>query len=253
MWKNVLAELVHDSAVDFGRWEFTTDLAERDGKLVVSSNGFLRCASRGRPGCPLVREVLSAQDGDAKILDSDGTVIMDPPRVRRELTQNFASQKRMEAEGATFTDERAAAPYQKLQAGAFEHELAVVGSTPKACGGKNYSYRVTAAGDWREARKKLITVGFGRGNELLDVTLEEATQTISVDPFNVDFIPPPSGCTISCRVKVTSGSAQTWQASEDPNNICPVGAECLKQPLNSTNWYLGIVKASGSYRYCYVN
>jgi hypothetical protein len=253
-WKNVLAQLVHQSAVDFGRWEFTTDLAERDGKLVVSADGFLRCASRGRAGCPLVTEVLSAQDGDAQILNRDGTIVMDPPRVRSELTHNFAAQKRMEAERATFSDERAATPYRKLQAGAFEHELAVSGSAPKACGGTSYSYSVTTAGDWRDARKKLITVGFGQGNDLLDVTLEEATRTISVDPYNVDFVPPTGEtCTIMCRVRVTSSSSDTWRASDDPDNLCPVGGECLRQGYNSGGWLLGSVRTIGSYRYCYTN
>jgi hypothetical protein len=251
-WKNVLAQLAHESAVDFGRWEFTTDLVERDGKLVVSADGFLRCASRGRAGCPLVTEVLSAQDGDAQILNGDGSIVMDPPRVRSELIHNLAAQKSMEAEGATFTDEGAAAPYRKVQAGAFEHELAVVSSTRKACGGTSTSYRVTTAGDWRDARKKLITVGFGRGNDLLDVTLEEATRTISIDPYNVDFVPPTGEtCTIQCRVKVTSGSSETWTASDDMNNLCPVGGECLKQGYNSSGWVLGIVKTAGYYRYCW--
>src|SRR5688572_3302945 len=63
-WKSFLARLVHDAAADFGRWEFTTDLYESNGRLQISEAGLAQCAARGHTGCPAVVEALSAQDGE---------------------------------------------------------------------------------------------------------------------------------------------------------------------------------------------
>jgi hypothetical protein len=117
------------------------------------------------------------------------------------------------------------------------------------------SYKVTvSSGDWTKIRSKLVTLGYLRGNDLLDVRIDLANQVIHVDPFNVDFIPPSQIGGTTYGVKVKSATAETWRSTDDPSPaILPVGASCKKQPYGSTGWYNGIVKSSGAYRYCYLN
>jgi hypothetical protein len=117
------------------------------------------------------------------------------------------------------------------------------------------TYQVLGAGsDWHKVRAKLVTVGYLRGNDLLDVRVDAANGTVDVDPFNVDFIPPSQvGGTVH-GVKVKSPTAETWRSSDDPSpSIFPVGAACMKQPYGSTSWYAGTVRSSGPYRYCHCN
>jgi len=117
-----------------------------------------------------------------------------------------------------------------------------------------YKVTLTNGGDWTKIRSKLVTVGYLRGNDLLDVRLDLANQTVDVDPFNVDFIPPSVIGGTTYGVEVKSATAETWRSTDDPSpSILPVGGSCKKKPYGSGNWYNGIVKSSGSYRYCYCN
>jgi hypothetical protein len=117
------------------------------------------------------------------------------------------------------------------------------------------TYQVNGAGaNWDKIRGKLVTLGYLRGNDLLNVRIDLANGTIDVDPFNVDFIPPSQTGGASYGALVKSPTAETWRSTEDPSpSIFPVGGPCAKLPYGGTAWmFNGIVKASGSYRYCYV-
>jgi hypothetical protein len=115
-----------------------------------------------------------------------------------------------------------------------------------------YKVNVTS-GNWTDIRAKLVTLGYMRGNDVLDVRIDLANGTIDVDPFNVDFVPPSQIGGTTYGVSVKSPTAETWRSTEDPApSIFPVGAACKKRPYGSTTWSNGIVKSSGSYRYCYL-
>lgn len=117
------------------------------------------------------------------------------------------------------------------------------------------SFRVVGGGaDWHKIRAKLVTLGYLRGNDLLDVRLDVANNVVDVDPFNVDFLPPSQIGGVTYGVKVKSASAETWRSTEDPSpSIFPVGSKCKKQPYGSSTWFTGVVRSVGSYRYCYLN
>lgn len=117
------------------------------------------------------------------------------------------------------------------------------------------TFKVTVtSGDWTKIRSKLLTLGWGRGVEdLLDLRLDLSNNTIDVDPFNVDFVPPSQIGGTTYGVDVKSPTAETWRSTEDPTpSIFPLGAACKKKPYGSGSYYSGVVKASGSYRYCYL-
>ena len=77
-------------------------------------------------------------------------------------------------------------------------------------------------------------------------------QTIDVDPFNVDFVPPSQIGGSTYGVEIKSQTAETWRSTEDPTpSIFPIGAQCKKKPLGMTSWLSGTVRSSGSYRFCY--
>lgn len=130
----------------------------------------------------------------------------------------------------------------------------VVSDAGTACSAID-TYKVSvSSGNWTDIRAKLVTLGYMRGNDVLDVRIDLANQTIDVDPYNVDFVPPSQIGGAVYGVGVKSEAAETWRSTEDPApSIFPVGAACKKRPYASTNWYSGIVKSVGSYRYCYVN
>jgi len=130
----------------------------------------------------------------------------------------------------------------------------VISSNTGACSAID-SYKVTvASGDWTTIRGKLVTLGYMRGNDILDVRLDVANQTIDVDPFNVDFVPPSQIGGTAYGVDVKSTVAETWRSTDDPSPaIFPVGGSCKKKPYGSYSWYTGSVRSSGSYRFCYVN
>jgi hypothetical protein len=115
------------------------------------------------------------------------------------------------------------------------------------------TYKVNvSSGNWTDIRAKLVTLGYMRGNDVLDVRIDLANQTIDVDPFNVDFVPPSQIGGSTYGVQVKSETAETWRYTEDPSPaIFPVGALCKKQPLGMTSWLSGTVRSSGSYRFCY--
>jgi hypothetical protein len=116
------------------------------------------------------------------------------------------------------------------------------------------TYKVNvSSGNWTDIRAKLVTLGYMRGNDVLDVRIDLANGTIDVDPFNVDFVPPSQIGGTTYGVEVKSPTAETWRSTEDPApSIFPVGAACKKKPYGSSIWSPGIVKSSGSYRYCYL-
>src|SRR5689334_8723202 len=84
-WKPFVAHLAYDAAEDFGRWEFTTDLYINGDRLAISQEGYNRCASRGRSGCPSMTAGLSAQEGSQEV-QSGGRVIVNPNTIRTTLT-----------------------------------------------------------------------------------------------------------------------------------------------------------------------
>lgn len=115
------------------------------------------------------------------------------------------------------------------------------------------TYKVNvSSGNWTDIRAKLVTLGYMRGNDVLDVRIDLANGTIDVDPFNVDFVPPSQIGGTTYGVDVKSPTAETWRSTEDPApSIFPVGAACKKKIYGGTTFYPGLVRASGSYRYCF--
>jgi hypothetical protein len=338
-WKTFVAHLAYDAAEDFGRWEFTTDLYVNGDRLAISGDGWNRCISRGRPGCPSVTAGLSAQEGSQPVI-SGGKVILDPAKVRKALVEGLQAQYGYEAVQGTITDPTASAPYntfqsptrtglqhtltltncavtaysdfyyngksQCLRTGSmrmsdlvagigdnimsslrvrpgmkvvlYEHDQfsgastvltgdhsammsyfndrvssLTVSDTTGACSARDsYKVNLTNGGDWTKIRGKLQTLGYMRGNDVLDVRIDLANQIIEVDPFNVDFVPPSQIGGTTYGVSVKSDVAETWRSTEDPApSIFPVGAACKKKNHNGTTWLNGVVKSMGSYRYCY--
>ena len=130
--------------------------------------------------------------------------------------------------------------------------LVVAASSTSACSAID-TYKVNvSSGKWTDIRAKLVTLGYMRGNDVLDVRIDLANQTIDVDPFNVDFVPPSQIGGSTYGVEIKSQTAETWRSTEDPTpSIFPVGATCKKKPLGMSSWLSGTVRSSGSYRFCY--
>ncbi len=132
--------------------------------------------------------------------------------------------------------------------------LVVSSNDPSVCSSiDTYKVNVTS-GKWTDIRAKLVTLGYMRGNDILDVRIDLASQTIDVDPYNVDFVPPSQIGGTTYGVAVKSDTAETWRSTDDPYpSIFPVGAACKKKPFGGLNFVTGFVKSMGSYRFCYVN
>jgi hypothetical protein len=128
----------------------------------------------------------------------------------------------------------------------------VVGDSAPTCSTID-TYKVTvSSGNWTDIRAKLVTLGYMRGNDVLDVRIDLANGTIDIDPFNVDFVPPSQIGGTTYGVELKSPTAETWRSTEDPApSIFPVGAACKKKNYGGTSWLNGVVKSMGSYRYCY--
>jgi hypothetical protein len=133
--------------------------------------------------------------------------------------------------------------------------VVVSATDPGVCSAfDTYKVNLTNGGDWTKIRAKLVTLGYMRGNEVLDVRIDLANQTIDVDPYNVDFVPPSVIGGTTYGVAVKSETAETWRSTEDPYpSIFPVGAACKKKAYNSTEYFPGTVRSSGMYRFCYMN
>lgn len=117
-----------------------------------------------------------------------------------------------------------------------------------------YKINLSNGGDWTTIRGKLVTLGYMRGNDILDVRLDLANGTVDVDPYNVDFVPPSQIGGTTYGVGVKSEVAETWRSTDDPTpSILPVGGACKKRPYGSLNWFAGTVRSSGSYRFCYAS
>jgi len=116
------------------------------------------------------------------------------------------------------------------------------------------TYKVTVtSGNWTDIRAKLVTIGYMRSNDVLDVRIDLGNGTIDLDPFNVDFVPPSQIGGTVYGVDVKSPTAETWRTTEDPSpSIFPTGAACKKKPYGGSSFAPGIVKASGTLRYCYL-
>lgn len=142
------------------------------------------------------------------------------------------------------------------QFGPFDNRTSsiVVSNNTGACSAiDTYKVNVTS-GNWTDIRAKLVTLGYMRGNDILDVRLDLANNTIDVDPFNVDFVPPSQIGGTTYGVAVKSEVAETWRSTDDPTPaIFPVGAACKKKPLNQSTFYPGVVRSMGAYRYCNLN
>lgn len=130
--------------------------------------------------------------------------------------------------------------------------LVVAASTTTCSAVDTYKVNVSS-GNWTDIRAKLVTLGYMRGNDVLDVRIDLAKGTIDVDPFNVDFVPPSQIGGTTYGIEVKSPTAETWRSTEDPApSIFPLGNACKKKAYGSSIWSSGIVKASGSYRYCFL-
>jgi hypothetical protein len=339
-WKPFLAHLAYDAAEDVGRWEFTTDLYVNGDRLAISSEGYNRCASRGRSGCPSLTAGLSAQDGDQDI-QVNGKMIISPNQIRSMLVSGFWAQKNLEDGLGYITDPSEPEPYRTLRSASrtgLPHTLALTncaatlyehpsytgkssclrtgslrmadmwggvgndtvsslkvrsgmslklyehdqfnGATAVFTADNSYttafndrassltvydnmgscsardSYKVTVTNgvDWTKIRAKLVTLGYMRGNDVLDVRIDAANGVIEVDPYNVDFVPPSQIGGTTYGVSVKSAVAETWRSTDDPSPaVLPVGTVCKKKPYGSSSWYGGTVRSSGMYRYCYIN
>ncbi len=127
-------------------------------------------------------------------------------------------------------------------------------SSDKCSAIDSFKVTLTNGGDWTAIRGKLVTLGYMRGNDVLDVRLDLANNTVDVDPFNVDFVPPAQIGGATYGVLVKSATVETWRSTEDPSpSIFPVGGGCQKKSYGGTGYWPGIVKSSGSYRYCFCN
>jgi hypothetical protein len=337
-WKPFVAHLAYDAAEDFGRWEFTTDLYVNGDRLAISQEGYNRCASRGRTGCPAMTAGLSAQEGWNEV-HSGGKVIINPNTIRTTLVNGWLAQQNNENNLNAITDPSESSAYQTfrsasrtglphsltltncaatiyadpnysgasqclrtgnyrmadlrigndavssikvrsgMKASLYQHDQyqgtsTVVTSDQGWLGGMNdqtsslvvaadntscsavdtYKISLSSSGDWTKIRGKLVTLGYMRGNDVLDVRLDIPNNTIDVDPYNVDFVPPSQIGGTTYGVAVKSSVAETWRSTEDPSpSIFPVGATCKKKPYGSSYWYSGTVRSSGSYRFCYCN
>jgi hypothetical protein len=142
------------------------------------------------------------------------------------------------------------------QFGPFDNRTSslVVSDNTGACSSID-TYKVNvSSGQWTDIRAKLVTLGYMRGNDILDVRIDLANQTIDVDPFNVDFVPPSQIGGTAYGVAVKSQVAETWRSTDDPSPaIFPVGSACKKKPLGMTTFYPGVVRSAGAYRYCNLN
>jgi len=129
----------------------------------------------------------------------------------------------------------------------------VISSTAATCSAID-TYKVTvSSGNWTDIRAKLVTLGYMRSNDVLDVRIDLANGTVDLDPFNVDFVPPSQIGGTTYGVDVRSPTAETWRTSEDQApSIFPTGAPCKKKPYGGSTFLPGIVKASGTLRYCYL-
>ncbi len=341
-WKPFLARMAHDAADEFGRWEFTTDLVNTNGRLYISSTGFAQCAARGKTGCPNMTAALTAQDGDQQIMNEKGQVIMNPSTIKSQLVNGFIAQQSNEANQQSLNDQSAPYPYQTFRSPSqtgLPHTITITNCAVTLYSGTNYTgtsqclttgnfrmadlkagvgndavssvkvrsdtkitlykddsfantsyvvngtnaatlgsfdnqassvvvqqndtscssvdtYQVNGAGaNWNLIRAKLVTLGYLRGNDLLNVRLDLANGTIDVDPFNVDFVPPAQVGAAQYGVQVLAPSAETWRSTEDPApSLFPLGSVCAKQAYGSTTWLLnGVVKSIGAYRFCSVS
>jgi hypothetical protein len=131
----------------------------------------------------------------------------------------------------------------------------VVSANDSSCSAfDTYKVTLTYGGDWTKIRAKLVTLGYMRGNDILDVRIDLANQTIDVDPYNVDFVPPSQIGGTTYGVAVKSETAETWRSTEDPSpSIFPVGGACKKKAYGSYEYYPGTVRSSGMYRFCFMN
>jgi hypothetical protein len=131
----------------------------------------------------------------------------------------------------------------------------VVSDTTGSCSSRDaYKVTVTNGVDWTKIRAKLVTLGYMRGNDVLDVRIDAANGVIEVDPYNVDFVPPSQIGGTTYGISVKSAVAETWRSTEDPYpSILPVGSVCKKKPYGQYSWFGGTVRSSGMYRYCYIN
>jgi hypothetical protein len=134
--------------------------------------------------------------------------------------------------------------------------VVVTATDPSICSAfDTYKVNLTNGGDWTKIRAKLVTLGYMRGNDVLDVRIDLANQTIDVDPYNVDFVPPSVIGGTTYGVAVKSETAETWRSTEDSAvpQIFPIGAACKKKAFNAPDFLPGTVRSLGSYRYCYMN
>jgi len=129
----------------------------------------------------------------------------------------------------------------------------VVGDSAPTCSTID-TYKVNvSSGNWTDIRAKLVTLGYMRGNDVLDVRIDLQNGTIDIDPFNVDFVPPSQIGGAVYGIDVKSPTAETWRSTEDPApSILPLGAPCKKKSYGSSVFSNGVVKAAGSYRYCWL-
>lgn len=184
---------------------------------------------------------------------SDLTVANDATssiRVRPGMKVTLYEHDAFAGQGTSFTSDQSA-----LWSFNDKTSSLVVSATDSGICSARDTYKVNvSSGSWTNIRGKLVTLGYMRGNDVLDVRLDVPNQTIDVDPFNVDFVPPSQIGGTTYGVAIKSQVAETWRSTDDPwPSIFPVGSSCKKKPYGSNNWFTGTVRSSGAYRYCYGN
>lgn len=117
------ARLVMIAAEEFGRWEFTTDLAlKRDctncnDYVIVSTAGLAQCATLGKTGCPKMTELLSGQfANNGNAIYSGSTRIFDPGHLRSKLVSGWQNQKSYENNQQWLNDSTAPSGLVNFQA-----------------------------------------------------------------------------------------------------------------------------------------
>jgi hypothetical protein len=190
----------------------------------------------------------------ADLINGVGNDAISSVRVRSGMQVKFYEHDQFNGASKVFTADHAAMWESSANFNDKASSLVVADNTGSCSARDAYKVTVTNGVDWTKIRAKLVTLGYMRGNDVLDVRIDTMNGTIEVDPYNVDFIPPSQIGGTTYGVSVKSPVAETWRSTDDPYpSVLPVNGACKKKPYGSSTYYDGYVRSSGMYRFCYVN